>query len=88
MLARPASEITLGAVTRALEGPLAPISCVSVSGYMECGCPEPETCGLRVIWKEAREALAAVLDHTTFAEIQAKQEALTAERRALPDYQI
>src|ERR671933_376726 len=33
-LAKPAREITLGAVVRAIDGPLAPISCVSVSGYM------------------------------------------------------
>src|SRR5689334_15095774 len=40
-LAKPPETITLGAVVRAMDGPLAPISCVSVSGYMECGCPDP-----------------------------------------------
>src|SRR5262245_13332968 len=68
-LAKPPSEITLGAVVRAMDGPLAPISCVSLSGYMECGCPEPASCGLRSVWKEARDAMAAVLDGTTFGDV-------------------
>jgi Rrf2 family protein len=70
LLAKPAEKITLGAVVRAMDGPLAPISCVSVSGYHECGCPEPEICGLRKVWKEARDAIANVLDNTTFADIR------------------
>src|SRR5438105_4908219 len=61
VLARSPDAITLGAIVRAIEGPLAPISCVSVSGYMECGCPDPAVCGLRSAWKEARDALAGVL---------------------------
>ena len=87
-LAKSPSEITLGAVVRALEGPLAPISCVSVSGYMECGCPDPETCGLRVAWKEARDALAAVLDNTTFAELRSRHENLRARQVEALDYVI
>ncbi len=72
-LAVPAEDIMLGAVVRALDGPLAPISCVSVSGYLECGCPDPEVCGLRTVWKEAREALVEVLDKTSFAEIRDRE---------------
>ncbi len=69
-LARPPETIMLGEVVRAMDGPVAPISCVSVSGYMECGCPEPSTCGLRSVWKEARDAVAAIIDETTFADIR------------------
>ena len=68
-LAKPPHGITLGAVTRALDGPIAPMSCVSVSGFAECGCPNPDTCGLRTVWKEARNSLADVLDGTTFSDI-------------------
>ncbi len=78
-LARSPDEITLGAIVRAIDGPLAPISCVSVSGYMECGCPEPETCGLRVAWKEARDALATVLDNTTLTDIRRRHELLVRQ---------
>lgn len=87
-LAKPPTEITLGAVVRAIDGPIAPISCVSVSGYMQCGCPEPETCGLRLAWKEARDALATVLDNTTFAQIREHHENLRAGNTQLLDYVI
>jgi Rrf2 family protein len=87
-LAKPPSGVTLGAVVRAMDGPIAPISCVSASGYMECGCPEPETCGLRGVWKEARDALAGVLDGTTFADICARHESMRAERDHILDYVI
>ena len=75
-LAVPAQSITLGAVVRAMDGPIAPISCVSLSGYMECGCPAPDRCGLRAVWKDARDALAEVLDKTTYADLRDRQLAL------------
>lgn len=87
-LAEAPERITLGAVVRALDGPLAPISCVSVSGYMECGCPDPETCGLRAAFKEARDALAAVLDGTTFADLKERQQRLRAGLKDILDYVI
>lgn len=68
-LRRPPEQISLGEVVRAIEGPVAPISCVSVTQYQPCGCPEPETCGLRLAFKEARDAIAEVMDRTTFADI-------------------
>jgi Rrf2 family transcriptional regulator, cysteine metabolism repressor len=87
-LALPPEEITLGAVVRAMDGPLAPISCVSVSGYVECGCPEPETCGLRAVFKEARDALSEVLDGTTFADVSRRNAALEQRRHDVLNYMI
>ena len=84
----PEQPLVLGAVGRAMDGPLAPRSCVSVSGYMECGCPDPQTCGLRVAFKEARDALAEVLDGTTFADLRDRQAALTERRECILDYVI
>lgn len=88
MLARPPHEITLGAVVRAVDGPLAPVSCVSVTGFMECGCPDPQTCGLRAVWKEARDSLTAVLDNTTFADIRDRQSALQSRHTEILDFVI
>ena len=87
-LAKAPEQITLGAVVRAMDGPLAPISCASVSGYMECGCPDPETCSLRMVWKEARDALAAILDGTTFADLRDRHETLAGDRSRIVDYVI
>jgi Rrf2 family cysteine metabolism transcriptional repressor len=81
-------NITLGAVVRAIEGPLAPISCVSVTQHEECGCPEPDVCGLRQAWKEARDALANVLDHTTYAEVARIHSRRRTEKSSILDYMI
>jgi Rrf2 family protein len=68
-LARPANEITLGHVVRVLDGPLAPIRCVSQMAYEPCGCPDEETCGLRMAMLDVRNAISGVLDHTTLADV-------------------
>ena len=72
-LARKPEAITLGDVVRAMDGRLAPISCVSVAAHAECGCPRPETCALRDKFRDVRDAMAAILDRTTFAELAESQ---------------
>jgi len=66
-LARPAGAITVGEVIRAMDGPLAPIGCVSVSAYEQC--PREGTCGLKWVWQEVRDSISDILDHTTFADV-------------------
>lgn len=68
-LARPPQEITLGHIERVLDGPLAPIRCVSQMAYEPCGCPDAETCGLRMVMGDVRNAIADILDHTTLADV-------------------
>jgi Rrf2 family protein len=68
-LARPASRIKLGAVIRLLDGPLAPIACVSQSAYERCSCPDEAHCGLRMLMLDVRNAIARILDRSTLAQI-------------------
>lgn len=68
-LAKPAGEITLGQIVRILDGPLAPIGCVSQMAYEPCGCPDLESCGLRLVMLDVRNAIADILDRTTLAEV-------------------
>ncbi len=86
--ARPPEEITLGAVVRAIDGPLAPVSCVSQTQFGECGCPDPNVCALRSVWKDARDALSRVLDGTTFADISARHRDLVQGTYDIIDYVI
>jgi len=72
-LARSASEITLGQVFRVLDGPVAPIKCVSQMAYRSCGCPEEETCGLRLVMGDVRNAIADILDNTSLADVTQRQ---------------
>lgn len=68
-LARPATEISIGEVVRRVDGPLAPLRCVSQTAYERCSCPDEEHCGLRLMMLEVRNAIASVLDRYTLAEV-------------------
>ncbi|MGE5073715.1 MAG: RrF2 family transcriptional regulator [Anaerolineae bacterium] len=68
-LAKPPTEISLGAIIRVLDGPLAPVKCVSQMAYEPCGCPDEETCGLRLVMGDVRNALSRVLDGTSLADV-------------------
>ena len=74
-LARPSKEISLGEIVRTLDGPLAPIRCVSQMAYEPCGCPDEETCGLRMVMGDVRNAIANILDNTTLAAVMKRVEA-------------
>lgn len=74
-LARPAAEITLGQIVRILDGPLAPIRCVSQMAYEACACPDEKTCGLRLVMLDVRNAISAILDRTTLADVAHRVEA-------------
>ncbi len=71
-LAKPPGRIRMGAVVRAVDGPLAPISCVSRTAYAPCSCPEEDLCGVRMVMEDARHALAASLDGWTLEEAVAR----------------
>ncbi len=68
-LSKPAKEISLGAIIRVLDGPLAPVKCVSQMAYEPCGCPDEETCGLRLVMGDVRQALSDLLDGTSLADV-------------------
>jgi Rrf2 family protein len=70
-LARPAHEIRVGAIVLALDGPLAPIPCASVTAFRPCDdCSDLKICAVRLIMIEARNAIANVLDNRTLAEMR------------------
>jgi Rrf2 family protein len=68
-LARPMDRIKFGTVIRLIEGPLAPIRCVSQTSYARCSCPDEVHCGLRMLMFDVRNAITAVLDRFTLADI-------------------
>jgi len=70
VLSKPPSEITVAEVIRVMDGPLAPIDCVSVMAHE--ACPMETACGLRWLWKDVRDAVAGILEQTTFADLVAR----------------
>ena len=72
-LARTPREVTLGQVIRVVDGPLAPIPCVSERAYARCEeCVSEAHCGTRMVMKEVRDAIAKILDGTTLADVCAR----------------
>ncbi len=68
-LKRAAATIPIGEVVRLLDGPLAPIGCVSQTAYEKCSCPDEAHCGLRMIMLDVRNAIAGIMDRYTIADL-------------------
>lgn len=64
-------QISLGSIIRSLDGPLAPIPCVSQTAFQTCeDCPyanEPE-CPIKAPMLDVRNAISGVLDHYTLRD--------------------
>jgi Rrf2 family protein len=68
-LAKPADLITFGQVVRIIDGPLAPLSCVSVNYYRRCDdCKDEMTCEIRKVMRRVRDAISAELDGTSLQD--------------------
>lgn len=64
-------DITLGQVIRILDGPLAPIGCVSKTAYQKCSdCPyaNKAQCPVQHVMGAVRDAIAGILDNYTLAD--------------------
>jgi Rrf2 family protein len=84
-LARSADKITVGSVVRLIDGPLAPIGCVSQTAYKPCNCPDEAHCGLRMLMLDVRNAIAAILDRYTLADVvEVTTRKLASSGRPLP----
>lgn len=80
-LARSPDEITLGAVIRMIEGPLAPLPCASETAFRKCDeCVDVETCGTRIVMREVRDAIASILDRTTLSMVCRKVDEARAKK--------
>ncbi|HEU5396237.1 MAG TPA: Rrf2 family transcriptional regulator [Verrucomicrobiae bacterium] len=67
VLAQKPDKITMGEVVRHFDGILAPIDCVSVTGYQRCS-QEP-VCKFRRVFLDARNYVATLMDRSTLAEV-------------------
>jgi Rrf2 family protein len=68
-LLRPAAEITFGQVVRIIDGPLAPLPCLSRMAYRRCEeCADEASCTIRCVFARAHDLAASVLDHTSLAD--------------------
>jgi len=72
-LGRAPDEISVGDIIRALDGPLALVSCVSQTAYAPCEeCVTEKDCAVRRIFQQVRDQTARILDGTTLKTAAAR----------------
>jgi len=68
-LLKPASEISFGQVVRIIDGPLAPLPCLSRMAYRRCeDCAGEESCAIRRVFALTHQVTTTVLDRTSLAD--------------------
>ena len=71
-MTRDPADIRISDIIRAIDGPLAPIPCASLTAYQPClDCENPKDCAIQHLMRQVRDATAAVLDGTTLADLAA-----------------
>ncbi|HET9959489.1 MAG TPA: Rrf2 family transcriptional regulator [Polyangiaceae bacterium] len=69
-LAKTPENITVASVLRVLDGPIAPVPCLSRTAYQRCAeCSDEAVCGVRLVLREAHDASVHVLENTTLADM-------------------
>ena len=81
-LAKPPDEITLREVVQLLEGPIAPMGCVSSTHR----CPDSNACAAREAWRKLERAILDVLESMTLQELAKSQQEM--EEIGEPMYHI
>jgi Rrf2 family protein len=87
-LRRRADQIHLAEVIRHIEGPLAPVSCVSERFYERCTCPDESKCGIRSVMQEVRAAIVGILEGITVTQLCDRVRQLQGPQAGPFDYVI
>ena len=69
-MARDPAKISVAEIIRVTDGPLALTPCASVTRFRPCtDCVDINTCRLQHLMKEARDAVANVLENRSLADL-------------------
>ncbi|MGD8399336.1 MAG: Rrf2 family transcriptional regulator [Bacillota bacterium] len=77
-LSRPARDITVGEILRALEGPIIPVHCVELSDT-KTACGNEKYCITQPFWEELRDTVNHFLDQTTLQDMVDKAPLATGQ---------
>jgi Rrf2 family cysteine metabolism transcriptional repressor len=64
-LIKPPAKISFAEVIRIIDGPIAPLNCVSKMAHVDC--PDKKGCGLYAVMLEVRNTTAKILEGYSFA---------------------
>lgn len=88
-LRKPPEQIALADVIRALDGPLAPVPCLSRAAYARCPeCKNERECGVRLVLKDLHDATSSVLESTTLADLVRRTREASERSAAVSRYAI
>jgi Rrf2 family protein len=76
-LAAPPATVTVGAVIRALEGPVAPVECMTLE-YSPGSCEREPVCLSKSVWQRVKAGIDQILDSVTLADLCAEPQAAAA----------
>lgn len=69
LLLKPADAITFGEILRIVDGPIAPLPCLSITAYRRCDdCDGEQSCEIRHVFARVADATRKVLFSTTIAD--------------------
>ena len=75
-LARPPEAITVGAVLKAVEGSLAPVSCLEIPDNI---CPRADQCVTLPMWRELERRIDEYLESVTIADLSGQSKETGAD---------
>lgn len=73
-LARPAQEISVGDILRALEGNLEAVKCAGLDA--EKGCEEADFCVTKYVWRKINESITQAVDEIKLSQLVEESKAV------------
>ena len=88
-LAQSPNTLTIGSVIEALEGDLSPIQCLNGAAHANCPeCLDETSCGVKLVMGDVKQAVSAILDTVTLADMLQRSESARKTRLNVIDYAI
>jgi Rrf2 family protein len=79
-------RLTIGRVLRLVDGPMAPLPCLSRTAYRRCpDCSDEKTCSVRHLFADAYAAQLARFDTTTLADARRSDTGNQGPRQGIPE---
>jgi Rrf2 family protein len=86
VLLRKPEEMTIGGILRAVDGPIAPLPCISRTAYRRCAdCKDEKTCTVRRLFADTYSATLLLMDGTSLADALAGRNPSEVVRDPVPE---
>jgi Rrf2 family protein len=85
LLIKNPKDISIGNILRAIDGPIAPLPCISRTAYRRClDCADEKTCVVRRLFADTYAAQLLLFDATTLADVLEDRVAPAPLRETIP----